>query len=99
MAAEVIAMGFRKLHGVDLPERKQGLIRYICLNESIQPKKTREKIQRLCDECGGAYSAALRDVMCSDKSIVSIAQEHHVSESQLYRLRKSFYESWYGKRK
>jgi len=94
----VARVSFRKLRGVDLPEEKQGLIRYICLNEAHQPRRVREKIQRLCEECGGAYSAALWDVMCTEKSIVAIAREHYVSESKLYQLRKEFYENWFGGR-
>ena len=65
-------MGFKKLRGVDLPEEKQGLVRYICLNSDSQPKRTQDKIQRLCDDVGGAYSAALREVMCGRKSITAI---------------------------
>ena len=42
----------------------------------------------------GPYSAALREVMCGEDSITSIALRHYVSESTLYRLRKDFYESW-----
>lgn len=88
-------MSFRKLRGVDLPEEKQGLVRYVCLNCDSQPKRIQEKIQRLCDDAGGAYSAALREVMCSRKSIAAISMEHHVSESSLYRMRKEFYEKWF----
>lgn len=91
-------MGFKKLKGVPLPEEKQGLVRYTCLNAGSQPKRTQEKIQRLCDDVGGAYSAALREVMCSRKSITSIARDHFVSESALYRMRKEFYAAWFGKR-
>ena len=88
-------MGFKKLRGVDLPEEKQGLVRYICLNAEIQPKRTQDKIQRLCDDVGGAYSAALREVMCGKKSITAISREYFVSESTLYRMRKEFYEKWF----
>ena len=88
-------MSFRKLRGVDLPEEQQGLVRYVCLNYDRQNKKTKEKIQRLCEQCGGAHSAALRDVMCTRKSMVEIAMKHFVSESALYRMRKEFYEDWY----
>ena len=92
-------MGFKKLRGVSLPEEKQGLVRYICLNSDSQPKRIQEKIQRLCDDVGGAYSAALREVMCGRKSITAIAREHYVSETQLYRMRKEFYEGWFRKKK
>lgn len=90
-------MGFKKLKGVPLPEEKQGLVRYTCLNAEIQPKRTQNKIQRLCDDVGGAYSAALRDVMCSRKSITRISMEHHVGESTLYRMRQEFYAAWFKK--
>ena len=73
MGREVAIVGFKKLRGVDLPEEKQGLVRYICLNCDSQPKRIQDKIQRLCDDVGGAYSAALREVMCGRKSITAIS--------------------------
>ncbi len=87
-------VGFKKLRGVALPEEQQGLIRYTCLNWADQPKAVQDKIQRLCGQCGGAYRAALWEVMCTRRSIAAIAQAHFVSESALYRARKMFYESW-----
>ena len=90
-------MGFKKLRGVRLPEEKQGLVRYTCLTCELQPKWIQDKIQRLCDEIGGAYSAALREVMCTKRSITSIAMERYVSERTLYRLREKFYEAWWKK--
>ena len=88
-------MGFKKLRGVALPEERQGLIRYTCLNWADQPKAVQDKIQRLCTQCGGAGSAALWEVMCTRRSIAAIARDRYVSESALYRARKAFYESWY----
>lgn len=87
-------MSFRKLRGVKLPEEKQMLIRSICLTAAEQPKWVQKKISRLCDQQGGSYSAALREVMCSWKSITAIAMAHHVSEAVLYEARRRFYESW-----
>lgn len=87
-------MGFKKLRGIRLPEEKQGLIRYTCLTAEEQPKWIREKIQRLCKQCGGAYSDALSDVMCTKDSITEISMRHSVSPELLYRLRKRFYETW-----
>lgn len=90
-----MTLGFKKLRSVDLPEEKQGLVRYICLNCDRQPKRIQDKIQRLCDDVGGAYSDALRQVMCSRKSITAISREHYVSETKLYAMRKVFYEKWF----
>lgn len=87
-------MGFKKLRGVSLPEEQQGLIRYTCLTWRDQPKHIQNKIQRLCRECGGAYGAALREVMCTKSSLAAIALRNHVSENVLYDLRRQFYEAW-----
>lgn len=87
-------MGFKKLRGVPLSEERQGLIRYTCLTYAEQTPRIQRKIQRLCKECAGAHSAALFDVMCTKKSITSIALAHFVSESDLYRFRQAFYRAW-----
>ena len=92
-------MGFKKLRGVNVSRTRQGVIRFACLTYAEQPKKMRDKIDRLLRQCGGPYAAALREVMCSEDSITAIALRHYVSESTLYRLRKEFYESWDKKRK
>lgn len=93
----VTKTGFKKLKGINLPAQKQMLIRAICLNFDERPKWEREKIQRLCDECGGAYSAALFRLMTSTDSVTKISMDYYVSESVIYRIRKEFYESWYKK--
>lgn len=87
-------MGFKKLRGVRLPEEKQGLIRYTCLNYAAADRRTREKIERLCQKCGGEYERALFDVVTTRRSITAIAMEHYVSETLLYRMRRDFYENW-----
>lgn len=88
------AVSFKKLRGVNLPEEKQGLIRYTCLTYPEQPRWVQNKIERLCAEQGGFYTHALREVMCGTASIASIAQRSHVDEKTLYALRKAFYEAW-----
>ncbi len=87
-------MLFKKLRGVNIPVEQQGYIRFTCLTYDVQPRKVRDKIDRLCNEQGGVYSAALFEVMCSKRSMVDISLRHNVSQSVLYRLRKQFYESW-----
>ena len=92
-------MSGKKLRGVCVSRNMQGYIRYTCLTYRDQPKHVREKIARLCRECGGEYGAALWELVCTEESAVSIALRHHVSEATLYRARKKFYESWGKKRK
>lgn len=88
-------MSFRKLRGVNLPEREQGLIWFTCLNYEKQPKRIQEKIRRLCRECGGPYEDALFQLLTRDVSVVWLQTEYHVSDEVLYRRRKSFYERWF----
>ena len=87
-------MGFKKYRGIALPEERQGLIHYTCLTYRDQPAHIQAKIQRLCNDCGGAYSAALWEVVCTQESITSIAMRHFVSEKVLYEGRRQFYEGW-----
>ena len=87
-------MGFKKIRGVNLPEEKQGLIRYTCLTYRDQPAHVQRKIRRLSAEEGGDHASALWEIMCTHESAVSIAQRHHVSESVLYDMRKRFFEAW-----
>lgn len=87
-------MSFKKLRGVRLPEKKQMLIRSICLNYRDRPKYEQERINRLCEKCGGAHSAALFEIMTTEHSVRSVALKYYISESVLYDIRKRFYESW-----
>ena len=41
-------MIFRKLRGVNLPYREQGLIWFTCVNYDKQRKPVKEKINRMC---------------------------------------------------
>ena len=84
----------KKLRGVRVSRNRQGYICYTCLTYDQQTRQVQKKIDRLLRQCGGPYSAALREVMCGGDSITAIALRHYVSESTLYRLRKDFYESW-----
>lgn len=87
-------MGFKKLRGVNLPEEKQGLIRYTCLDYADQPQHIQRKIRRLCQETGGEHGAAVWEVMCTQESMVSISMRHHVDEKVLRMARKKFFERW-----
>ena len=88
-------MSFRKLRGVNLPHREQGLIHFTCLNYDKQPKEIQEKIRRLCRECGGEHEKALFELMTRENiSVPWLERTYYVSDSVLYERRKKFYESW-----
>ena len=86
---------FKKRRGIHIPYEKQGLIYFECINYKDMPEDIQKKISDLCNEVGKEYSEVLFKVVTDSKrSIRSIAIEHHVSESLLYRYRKKFYEAW-----
>ena len=87
-------MGFRKLQGVGLPESKQGLIYYTCLNYAGQPEYIRRKIEKLCQSAGGEYAPALFELVTNGGSVTAAAARWHMSEETLKRLRRSFYLGW-----
>lgn len=88
-------MIFRKLRGVNIPYREQGMIWFTCVNYDRQPKKTKEKIQRMCKTYGGEYEQALFILLTRENvSIPWIEQNYYVSARTLYRRRKDFFEHW-----
>ena len=89
-------MRFRKLRGVNVPYREQGLIHFTCVNYEKQPKEVQEKIRALCREIGGPdYEEALFAMMTRENvSADWIEQNYYVSDSWMYKKRVMFYEQW-----
>lgn len=87
-------MNFKKLRGVNRSYQDQGEIFFTCRNYAKQPEAVKEKIRRMCTEIGGAYKDALFAVMTRDVSLEWVAQHYFVTQAQLYRFRKKFYERW-----
>lgn len=85
---------FKKMRSIDLPYNKQGEIYFTCINYKGQPKRTRDKIDRMCREIGGVYAPALFDFVTTEKSCTAVALEYFVDESVLYRMRRTFYMRW-----
>lgn len=86
---------FKKRRGIKLPYDEQGLIHFVCVNYQKLPDFVFGKISRLCDEVGKEHSEVLFQVMTNPKKTIrTLAQEYHISETQLYHYRKLFYENW-----
>ena len=85
---------FKKMRGCTLSYDKQGYIYFVCKNYHTQRGEVKAKIRSLCDEVGGAYSAALFRVLTTNVSIRRAAMEGYLSERLLYDLRVKFYERW-----
>lgn len=89
-------MRFRKLRGVNIPYREQGLIHFTCVNYEKQPREVQKKIRDLCREIGGPdYEEALFAMMTRENiSADWIEQNYYVSDSWMYKKRILFYERW-----
>lgn len=85
---------FRKKRGINLSYPMQGFICFSCLTYDAQPKSVKDKINKLCDDIGGAYRDALFEFLTTEKSVTEISLKFYVSETQLYNLRKKFYEAF-----
>lgn len=86
---------FRKFKGIKLPYNKQGLIYFTCMNAKDMPEDVQSKILNLCIEVGKENYKALYALLTDNsKNIHGVAMDYFVSESQLYRIRKKFYEQW-----
>ena len=86
---------FKKRRGIKLSYDEQGLIHFVCVNYRKLPDTVFDKITRLCDEVGKEHSEVLFQVMTNSKETIrTLAQEYHISETQLYYYRKQFYEHW-----
>ncbi len=89
---------FKKIRGVNLPYRKQGRIYFTLINYEDQPKRIKDRIDRLIDIAAygdAAYRAALRKWLLQENvSALAVALEYGCDTSTLYRARKRLYENW-----
>ena len=90
-------MSFRRMSGIRLPYRRQGLIYFTLLSYEDMGKTGNKRIDaKLLEAAYGeeAFAAALRDWCCGRMTVQAAAIAHGVSESTLYRARKRLYEAW-----
>ena len=90
-------MSFRRMSGIRLPYRRQGLIYFTLLSYEDMGKAGKKRIDaKLLEAAYGeeAFAAALRDWCCGKMTVQAAAIAHGVSESTLYRARKRLYEAW-----
>ena len=85
----------KKIRSLNMPYKKQQEIYKTCQEYLKQPPKVREKIERLCslaanDDANKRH--ALFRVVTSEVPIWRIANEHYMSKTVLYELRRRFYE-------
>ena len=84
-------MTFKKIRGLKMPYKRQAHIWSTCQNYDIQPEDLKTKIIELCDKVDKIYAKELFDIMCSEKSIVEICYDSHISNFVAYEIRRKFY--------
>ena len=85
---------FKKLRSIKLPYDKQGYIFFQCRNYRSLPIQQKCLIMNTCRSAAGKYADALLAFLTAGKSAVSVSLEYYISESSLYRFRKTFYEKY-----
>lgn len=90
-------MSFRKMKGITLPYRRQGLIYFTLLSYEDMGKAGKKRIDdKLLEAAYGEeeFAAALGEWCCGRRSLQAAAMAHNISESTLCRARKRLYEAW-----
>lgn len=85
---------FKRLRSVNKSYDEQGAIFFACRNFTRQPKKTQDKIRRLCAAAGPEYAQALLAYLTTDISWERTCMEYGLSQETLTRLRRRFYDAW-----
>ncbi len=91
-------MSFKKIRGIKIPYRMQGLIYFTLLNYDTQPEAVRRRIDALFSAAAkrdGPTDRALREWMLRENvSAEKAAQKSYLSAGALFRCRKWIYENW-----
>ena len=82
---------FRFKRSVPVSYDRQGYIYFASRLFQNLPKIQQKKIQDLCRECGGEYSAALLEFVTTDATATEICMRHSVSRSTLERAVRRYY--------
>ena len=83
-----------KYHGgsrFGLDEKRQSYIYWLCQNIDILSPRKQNSINRLIEESADGEEEALREALCSKKSLTEISLKYYISESGLQRRCDKFY--------
>lgn len=87
-------MAFRFRPGLGVSYERQGLIYFTSRTYADQPKRVRDRIDRLCRECGGDHADALREFVTTDADCAAVCRRFFVSSCTLYRAVRRYYREW-----
>lgn len=83
-----------KYHGgrrFGLPEERQSYIYWLCRNVERLPARQKKVILRTIEECSKGEKEALKEALCSGRTLYNVAMRHYVSEAALQRRCEEFY--------
>lgn len=84
-------MNFRYRSGLGLSYERQGFVYFASRTYKEQPKRVRDKIDRLCRECGGEHADALREFVTTDAEAAAVCRKHFMSTRTLYRATRNYF--------
>ena len=82
---------FRFKRSVPVSYDRQGYIYFVSRLFRDLPERQRREILRLCQECGGEYSAALLEFVTTDATATEICMKHNMSRPTLERAVRRYY--------
>lgn len=74
-----------------LSEKRQSLIYWSCQNIDSMSSRTQKLLMKLIEECADGEEEALREALCTKRSLTSVSMEFYISESALQRRCDKFY--------
>ncbi len=75
-----------------LSEEEQSLIYWKCRCLCYLNEKERRELLLLMKEAGGENFEALKEYLCTPKTLTNVSLRHYISESALFEKTKRFYE-------
>ena len=74
-----------------LSEEEQSYIYWSCRNLSRLPEKQSRVLNALIRECAKGEEAALREALCTGRSLTNVSVRHFIAETALQRRCEEFY--------
>lgn len=83
---------YRYKRGIKVGYVRQGYIYFVSLMFDQLDERRKNKILKLCAECGGQYAEALFEFVTTETNSSDIERKHFVSKSTLNRCVRKYYE-------
>ena len=87
-------MSFLKYHSgsrFGLSEERQSYIYWLCRNIERLPVRQQKIIKKLIFETAEGQEEALREALCTGRTLYSVATKHYMDEATLQRKVNKFY--------